>query len=98
MTVQKRPRGAAKSEVRGSGQRSYPESKVRGGGREELPRVRGQRWPGEATSRPRPGAVALRSHPVPEARGRCREEQPKELRLQEGLEELSHVEGQEGQQ
>ena len=66
--------------------------------REDLPCVRGQGQAGEATSRPRPGAVALRSHPVPEARGSCREEQPKELRLQEGLEELSHVAGQEGQQ
>ena len=38
-------------------------------GGEELPRVRGQWWLGEATSRLRPGVVALRSHPAPEARG-----------------------------
>ena len=36
------------------------------GGREETPHVR------------EPGAVALRSHPAPEARGGSREEQPKE--------------------
>ena len=70
--------------------RSYPTSEVRGG-REETPRVRDQGRPGEATSRPTPGAVTLRSHPEPEARGgrweelptpesrACgREEQPKE--------------------
>ena len=97
-------------------------SEVRGGSREELPRVRGQ-WrprgdtprprsgqPGEATSRPRSGAVTLRSHAKPEARGGSWEEPPTpEARAgagrsnprsggcaaQEGLEELSHVEGQE---
>ena len=52
---------------------------------------------------PRPGAAAGRSYPTPEARGRGREDQPHiqgalAARAQEGLEELSHVEGQEGQQ
>ena len=47
---------------------------------------------------PRPGAVAGRSNPTPETRGSCREDQPHiqgsvAARAQEGLEELSHVEG-----
>ena len=51
--------------------------------------------------RPRPGAVARRSNPKSEARGGGREDQPHiqgavAARAQEGLEELSHVEGQEG--
>ena len=51
---------------------------------------------------PRPGAVAGRSNPTPEARGGSREDQPHvqgavAARAQEGLEELSHIEGQEGQ-
>ena len=43
-------------------ERSYPTSEVRGG-QEEPPCVRGQGLSGEAASRPRPGAVTLRSHP-----------------------------------
>ena len=78
------------SKVRGGDERSYPVSEVRGGGREELLHVR-----------PRPGAAAERTYPTPEARGRCREEQPHlqgavAARAQEGLEELLHVQGQEG--
>ena len=47
------------------------------------------------------GAVAGRSNPSPEARGGGREDQPHvqgamASRAQEGLEELSHIEGQEG--
>ena len=56
-------------------------------GREEIPSVRGQgRQPGGDTP-------ALK----PEARGGGREDQPHTVaaRAQEGLEELSHVEGQE---
>ena len=45
------------------------------GGQEETPRIRDQGPPGEATSHPRPGAVTLRSHPEPEARG-CSWEEP----------------------
>ena len=56
-------------------ERSYPASEV-SGGREQTPRVRGQGRPGEATSRPRPEAVTLRSHPEPEARGGSWEEPP----------------------
>ena len=58
------------------------------------------RWPRGATLCPRSGAAG-RSHPVPEARGGSQEEQPHAQGavaawVQEGLEELSHVEGQEG--
>ena len=66
-------------------------SEVSSSSREELPRVRGQGRPGEATSRLRPGAVNLRSHPeseardgswkgppTPEARAHSQEEQPEE--------------------
>ena len=47
------------------------------------------------------GAVAERSHPTPEARGGGWEDQPHiqgavAAWVQEGLEEPSHVEGQEG--
>ena len=52
---------------------------------------------------PRPGAPGGRSYPTPEARGGGREDQPQvqaavAARAQEGLEELSQVEGQEGWQ
>ena len=51
--------------------------------------------------RPRPGVAAGRSHPTPEARGGSGEDQPHfqgavAAGAQKGLEELSHVEGQEG--
>ena len=47
------------------------------------------------------GAAAVRSNPTPKARGGGREDQPHiqgdvAAWAQEGLEELSHVEGQEG--
>ena len=47
--------------------------------------------------------VAGRSNPTPEAGGGSREEQPHvqgavAARVQEGLEELSHIEGQEARQ
>ena len=50
---------------------------------------------------PGSGAMAERSHPVSEARGSGREEQLNvqgavAVQAQEGLEELYHVEGQEG--
>ena len=87
-------------------------SEVRGG-REELSCVRGQwQQPGGNTPCPRSGA-ARRSHLAPEARGGDLEEPPgargqgQQLggatwgavaaQAQEGLEELSHLEGQEGQ-
>ena len=72
----------------------------RGGGQEELPHVRGQ------GRQPRvPGCegeeTAERSYPTSEVRGGGREEQPHvqgavAVWAQEGLEELFHVQGQEG--
>ena len=80
-------------------ERSYPASEVRSGW-EEQPRIQGQgrqpRLPGCDST----GAVE-RSYPPPEARGRSQEELPKvqgaaAVWAQEGLEELLHVQGQEG--
>ena len=50
---------------------------------------------------PRSGVVAGRRYPTPEVRGGGQEDQPHvqgavAARAQEGLEELPHVEGQEG--
>ena len=72
----------------GIAKRSYPVSKVRGGDERSY-----------AASEV--GAAAGRSYPMLEARGGGREDQPHvqgavAARAQEGLEELSHVEGQEG--
>ena len=55
-------------------------------------------WLRGATPRLRSEAVAKRSYPMPEVRGGSREEQPHvqgvvAAWVQEGLEELSHVEG-----
>ena len=85
----------------------------RGNGREELPCIRGQGRPGGDTPRLRSRAAG-RSHIAPEARGGDPEEPPwargqgRQLggatrgavaaQAQEGLEELSHIEGQEQQQ
>ena len=94
MTAQERPRGATpRPRSVGAAERSYPASEVRGGGREEMPHA----------PRLRPGVAAGRSNPRPEARGGGRGDQPHvqgavAARAQEGLEELSHVEGQEGRQ
>ena len=79
--------------------RSYPASEVRGRSR-EAPMPEGRR-PRGITPRPRSGAAARRSYPISEVRGSGREEQPHvqgavAARAQEVLEELSHVEGQEG--
>ena len=80
-------------------QEELPKSEVRDGSREELPHVRGQgRRLGGATPYPRPGAASGRSNPTPEARGGSREDQPHvqgavAAWAQEGVEELSHVEG-----
>ena len=68
---------------------SYPTSEVRGSSL-ECQAATAQEWPRGATLRlrseaagrsllaPRPGAVTLRSHPEPEARGGSWEEQPEE--------------------
>ena len=68
-------------------------SKVRGGRREEILHAPNLK----------PGAAARRSNPTPEARGGGQEDQPHvqgavAAQAQEVLEELSHVEGQEGRQ
>ena len=70
------------------------------------PRLNQGRRPGGDTPRPKPkarghGRKELPHVPMPEARGSGQEEQPHiqgavAVRVQEGLEELSHVEGQEG--
>ena len=91
-TAQERPRGATpRPGGGGAAERRHPASEVRGSGREELPHA------------PTPEA---RGHsqveqPIPEARGSGREDQTHiqgamAARVQEGIEELSHVEGQEG--
>ena len=63
------------SEVMAAARRSSLASEASGGW-EETPCIRGQGRPGEATSFPRPGAVTLRSHPEPEARGSSWEAPP----------------------
>ena len=61
------------------------------------------RWLGGATQGLRPGVEAGRSYPTPEVRGSGQEEQSHiqgavAVWAQEGLQELSHIEGQEEQQ
>ena len=92
-------------------ERSHPTSEVKGRGREyqtcELPRVQGQRGRLRGdTQRPRSGVAGRRSYPTPPrprpgaASGRSNpmSKEPGLRGAQEGLEERSHVEGQEGQQ
>ena len=71
-------------------ERRYPASEVRGGDERSYP----------IPLSPRPGLAAGRSNPTPEARGGGREDQPHiqgaVAARAKGLEELSHVEGQEG--
>ena len=78
-------------EAGGGGREEQPHAEARGSGREELPHApmpeaRGGGW---------------EEQPMPKARGGGQEDQPHiqgavAARVQEGLEELSHVEGQEG--
>ena len=100
------------SEVSGAWEET-PLVRGQGSSQEELPHVRGQLWPRGDTPHPRSGA-GRRSHLVPEARGGDPEEPPQArgqgqrsgeaMRgavaawAQEGLEELSHIEGQERRQ
>ena len=96
--AQERLRGATPCPKSGAEARRTP--CLRGGDQEELLPVRGQRqWPRV------PGCdgagKAKRSYPTPEARGGGREDQPHVQEVvaawaQEGPEELSHIEGQEG--
>ena len=106
-----RPRGDTQRPRSGEARRGYPvsASEVRGGDGRGYPMPLSPR-PGAAGRRisyptplsPRPGAAAQRSNPTPESRSSGREHQPHvqgalAARVQEGLEELSHIEGQEGQ-
>ena len=84
------PRGATPRPRSGAGAGRTPYQK--GDGQEELPRIRGQGG----------GREELPHAPMAEDRGGNREEQPHiqgamAAWAQEGLEELSHSEGQEGQ-
>ena len=73
---------------RAAAKRSYP--RVRGQGREEIPHALKPEARGS-------GPEELPHSPTPEARGSGRQGQPHTVAAlaQEGLEELSHVEGQE---
>ena len=95
--AQKQPRGATPhlrsrgAAERSEDERSYPASKVRGGDNRSYPafEVRGS------------GREEISHAPTPEAKGGGLEDQPHirgalAARAQEGLEELFHVEGQEG--
>ena len=93
--------------------RSYPTSEVRGSGREcqaataqewlrgAIPHLRLGAAAGRSNPASRSGVAGM-SHLAPEASGGSQEEQPHvqvavAARVQEGLEELSHVEDQEEQ-
>ena len=74
--------------------RSYPASEVRGGGQEELPHAPKPKHRGS-------GLEELPHAPMPKDRGGGWKDQPHvqgamAAWVQEGLEELSHIEGQEG--
>ena len=74
----------------------------RSGAAAESARLQQHRNGGEELPKSKSGTVAGRSNPTPEARGGGLEDQPHvqgavAAPAQEGLEELSHVEGQEGQ-
>ena len=95
-----RPRGATPHPRSEAEARRTP--CLKGGGQEELPHFRGQ---GQRLRVPDcDGAgTAEKSYPMSEVRGGGREEIPHvqravAARAQEGLEELSHPEGQEGWQ
>ena len=72
------------------GREELPDIRGRGRSRED-PMPEGQRLRG-VTPRLRSGAAAGRTYPLTEVRGGCQEDQPHV----QGVEELSHVEGQEG--
>ena len=107
-----RPRGATKCPrsgaearktpcPRGSGQEELPHVQGQGSSRECQAEMV-QEWLRGATPGLRSGAAARKSYPTPEARGCSWEEQPHVQGVvaalaQEGLEELFHVQGQEGQ-
>ena len=76
---------------RGAAERRYPASEVRGSGREELPQA----------PRPKAKGGGWEEKPHAQGQGWGRKDQPHvqgtvARRVQECLEELSHIEGQEG--
>ena len=91
--VTPRPRSGAVAESarlrwRRNGREELPRVQGRGGGREEIPSVQDQ-------------GSNEKNYPTSEARGGSQEDQPHvqgamAVQAQEGLEDLSHVEGQEG--
>ena len=110
MCIRPRSGAAAKStrlRQRRNGQEELLRVRGRGVGVGGRPRGDAQRPRSGAATRgvtphPRSGAAAGRSNPMSEARGGGQEDQPHvqgavAARAQESLEELSHVEGQEGQ-
>ena len=85
---------------RAAAKRSYPTAEVRGSGW-ECQAATSQEQPRGATPRLRSGATAERSYTANDVRGHGWEDQPHVQGAvvawaQEGLEELCHVEGQEG--
>ena len=88
----------------GMAQRSYPVSKVGGAAERSYPKaeVRGSDERSYSESEVRGGSQEELPHALtPEARGSSQEDQPHiqgsvAVRAREGLEELSHVQGQEG--
>ena len=82
--------------------RSYPTSEVKGSG-QECQVTNGAGTAEKSYPSLRSGAEARRTNPTPEARGGGREDQPHvqgvvAAQVHEGLEALSHIEGQEWQQ
>ena len=103
--VTPRPRSGAVAESarlrqRGNGQEELPRVQGQGWRREELPRVRGQGWwPGGDTPLPKPEAKGGGQKELPHApTPKAHIQEALAAQVQEGLEELSHIEGQEGQQ
>ena len=95
------PRAAA-THALSAAKRSYPTSEVRGSGQECQAATAQERWRRATQVRGRGGSQEELPHaPTPEARGSGREEKPHFLgvvaaQAQQGLEELSNVESQEG--
>ena len=72
----------------GTAERSYPISEVRGGSRDEIPHA----------LKPEARGGSQEEQPHAQVQGWWREDQPQAVaaQAQEGLEEISHIEGQEG--
>ena len=84
---------------RSAAKRSYHSPKVRDGD-QECQAAMAQEWPRGADPRLRSGVAAERSYHMSDVRGTCREEQTHiqeavAAQVQEGREELLHIQGQE---